>query len=80
MSADPATPPTRPTRPAPPPREARGRGPRGAADAVYGLGLVGALVFYWQAAHGVGQHLIAVLKSLVWPALLVYDALRSMKG
>jgi hypothetical protein len=48
--------------------------------AVYVLGLVGALVHYWQLAVSSGDHLLAVLKSFVWPALLVYDALRAVKG
>jgi hypothetical protein len=26
------------------------------------------------------QYVLAILKSLVWPALLAYDALRSLKG
>jgi hypothetical protein len=61
-------------------RAARSRGNGGAGDAVYGLGLIGALVYYWQEASSFWQYVLAVLKSLVWPALLVYDALRSLKG
>jgi hypothetical protein len=57
----------------------RGRSAR-AGDAVYGLGLLGALVYYWQHATSFWQYVVAVLKSVVWPALLVYDALRSLKG
>ncbi len=70
-------PPTAPRRSAP---AVRGRGAGGAGDAVYGLGLIGALVCYWQEATSFWQYVLAILKSLVWPALLVYDALRSLKG
>jgi hypothetical protein len=48
--------------------------------AVFGLGLIGALVWFWQQATGVGEHVVAVLKSLVWPAFLVYDAFKVLRG
>ena len=47
----------------------------GAGNAVYGLGLIGAWVYYIQHAHGFGAVLVAILKGLVWPAFLVYDLL-----
>jgi hypothetical protein len=37
-------------------------------------------VYYWQDAASFWGHVLAVLKSIIWPALLVYDALRSLKG
>lgn len=43
--------------------------------AVYGLGLIGAAVWYWQQADGFGGHLVGLLKALVWPAFVVYDLL-----
>jgi hypothetical protein len=46
----------------------------GSADAVYGLGLIGALVFFWQQADSFGEHVLGILKALVWPAFLVYEA------
>jgi hypothetical protein len=52
----------------------------GGAGAVYGLGLVGALVWFWQQADGLGEHLVAVLKALVWPAFLVYEAFAALAG
>ena len=53
---------------------------RGAGDAVYSLGVIGALIYFWHDAASFWQHVLAVLKSLIWPALLVYDALRALKG
>jgi hypothetical protein len=41
---------------------------------MYGLGLIGALVWYWRQAEEPGEHVRAVLKALVWPAFLVYKA------
>jgi hypothetical protein len=41
---------------------------------VYGLGLFGALVWYWRQAEEPGDRVRAVLKALVWPAFLFYKA------
>lgn len=46
----------------------------GGSNAVYALGLIGALVFFWQQADSVGEYVLAILKALVWPAFLVYEA------
>ena len=50
----------------------------GAGDAVYGLGLIGALVYYVQHAHGFWGVVLGILKAIVWPAFLVYDALKHL--
>jgi len=42
----------------------------GGGNAVYALGLIGALVYFWQQADSFGQYLLAILKALVWPAFL----------
>ncbi len=62
-------------------RSSRGApGSAGGGNAVYGLGLIGALVYYWQQADGFWEYVVAVLKSLVWPAFLVYEAFSSLLG
>jgi len=48
----------------------------GGAGAVYGLGLIGALVYYWQHADGFWAHIGAILEAIVWPAFVVYDLLQ----
>ncbi|WP_432842393.1 hypothetical protein [Dactylosporangium sp. CA-092794] len=48
---------------------------RGGGGAAYFLGFIGALVYYVQAAHGFWAVVVAILKSLVWPAFLVYRLL-----
>lgn len=45
--------------------------------AVYCLGLIGALVYFWQNADTFGQVIIGLLKAIVWPALLVYKVLEN---
>ncbi|MBN2176837.1 MAG: hypothetical protein JW722_04185 [Demequinaceae bacterium] len=46
--------------------------------AVYGLGLIGAAVYYIQESTGFGEFLVACLKAIVWPAFVVYDLLQHM--
>jgi hypothetical protein len=48
----------------------------GPAGAVYGLGLIGAAIYYISAATGFWMGVIGILKALVWPAFLVYEALK----
>ena len=50
----------------------------GGGNAVYGLGLIGALVFFWQQADSFGEYLLAILKALVWPAFLVYEVFQGL--
>ena len=53
---------------------------RGGGGAVYGLGLIGALIYYIQHADGFWPGVLGVLKALVWPAFVVYDLLRFLGG
>jgi hypothetical protein len=63
--------------------DSRGRGARGGAvaggGAVYGLGLIGALVYFIQSATSFWDGLYGVFQSVVWPAYLVYGALHSLR-
>jgi len=52
----------------------------GGGNAVYGLGLIGALVYYIQAADSFGGGVVGVLKAIVWPAFVVYDLLKFLAG
>ena len=49
---------------------------RGASEAVYGLGLIGAAIFYIGHAPTFWLGVLGFLKAIVWPALLVYEALK----
>jgi len=44
-------------------------------SAVYGLGLIGAAVYFVGSATTFWLGVLGVLKALVWPAFLVYYAL-----
>lgn len=48
----------------------------GPSGAVYGLGVIGAAVYFIQQAPSFWAGVVGLLKALVWPAFLVYDALK----
>jgi len=48
------------------------------SNAVYGLGLIGAIVYYVSTATGFWNGALGILKALVWPAFLVYETLKSL--
>ena len=50
----------------------------GGSGAVYGLGMIGALVYYWRKADGTGARLRSVPRAFVWPAFVVHDLLRHL--
>jgi len=45
----------------------------------YGLGFIGALVYYIQSATGFWDGVYGVFQALVWPAYLVYGVLHYLK-
>lgn len=47
----------------------------GGGGAVYGIGMIGAVVYYIQHASSFGDGVLGILKAIVWPALLVHKAL-----
>jgi hypothetical protein len=48
---------------------------KGTSGAVYGLGLVGAAVYFIQHATSFWAGVLGFLKALVWPAVLAYKLL-----
>lgn len=50
-------------------------GDRGMGGAVYGLGVIGAAIYYISHATTFWMGVLGVLKALVWPAMLVYQLL-----
>ena len=48
--------------------------------AVYGLGFIGAVIYYISTATGFWMGFLGFLKALVWPAFLVYEALKVLQA
>ncbi len=46
------------------------------AGAVYGLGFIGAVVYFISHACSFWMGVLGVLKAIIWPAVLVYEALK----
>jgi hypothetical protein len=45
------------------------------SNAIYGLGVVGALFYFLQNATGFGMVMIGIGKSFFWPAILMFKLL-----
>ncbi len=50
----------------------------GPSGAIYGLGLIGAAVFFISQATGFWNGVVGFLKAIVWPAFLVYELFKSL--
>ena len=54
-------------------------GGSGGGGAVYGLGLIGAWIYYISHATTFEEGVIGFLKGLVWPAFMVYEILQFLE-
>lgn len=61
-------------------KTAQRRQPMAGGDAVYGIGMIGAWVYFWKKADTNGDRALGVLKGLAWPAFLVYEAFSTLSG
>ena len=48
----------------------------GPSGALYGMGLIGAAIYFISHATGFWMGVLGFLKALVWPAILVYQAFK----
>lgn len=46
-------------------------------DAVYGLGLIGALIYFIQNADGFWMGVLGILQAIIWPVIMVYKLLEN---
>jgi hypothetical protein len=49
------------------------------SGALYGMGFIGAAVYFIQHAVGFWGGVLGFLKAMVWPAVILYKALEAMK-
>lgn len=45
-------------------------------SAFYGLGFIGALIYYITSATSFWAGILGVLKALVWPVFLIYELMK----
>jgi len=48
--------------------------------AVYGLGVIGAAIYFISQATTFWIGVLGFLKAIVWPAILVFEALRALSA
>jgi hypothetical protein len=48
--------------------------------AVYGIGLVGAAVYYFQQAETFWMFVLAIPKAIIWPGIVVFELLKTFYG
>ena len=48
------------------------------SGALYGLGIFGAWVYFWQQADIFWEYVLAVLQGIVWPAYLVFEVFTAL--
>lgn len=50
------------------------------SSSLYGIGFVGAVIYYISTATDFWMGLLGVLKALVWPGFLVYELLTMVQA
>jgi len=50
------------------------------SGALYGLGMFGAWVWFWQQADTLLEYLLAVFQGIFWPAFMVYQGFSALNG
>ncbi|MDH4262936.1 MAG: hypothetical protein OEV78_07830 [Spirochaetia bacterium] len=51
----------------------------GDGGAIYGMGLIGALIYFIQHASTFAEGVLGVLKAIFWPGILIYKVLEYLK-
>jgi hypothetical protein len=57
---------------------ANGAGAAAGGGAVYGIGIFGAWVYFFQQADGFWEFVLAFFQGIFWPAWMVYDAFAAL--
>jgi hypothetical protein len=48
--------------------------------AIYGLGIFGAWVYFWQQADSFWEYVWAFFQGILWPAFMVYEVFKNLAG
>ncbi|MBQ4819706.1 hypothetical protein [Aquimarina sp. MMG016] len=49
------------------------------SNPIYGLGFIGAAIYFISQATGFWIGVLGFLKAIVWPAILIYEVLKFME-
>ncbi|MDD2823398.1 MAG: hypothetical protein PHQ59_04960 [Candidatus Daviesbacteria bacterium] len=49
------------------------------SGAIYGIGVIGALVYFLQHAANFQEGILGIIKALFWPGVVLYKALELLK-
>lgn len=55
-------------------------GTAASSGAIYGLGIFGALFYFWQQADGFWEHAYSIFEALFWPAYMVFQAFQAFRA
>ncbi|MFD6138368.1 hypothetical protein [Promicromonospora sp. NPDC060271] len=58
----------------------RNTGAAAGGGVIYGLGIFGAWVYFWQQADGFWEFVWAIVQGIFWPAFMVYEAFAALAG
>ncbi|HPQ84320.1 MAG TPA: hypothetical protein PLQ14_07640 [Actinomycetota bacterium] len=53
-------------------------GSAASGGAIYGLGIFGAWVFFWQQADSFWEYVWVVVQGILWPAFMVYEVFKNL--
>lgn len=48
------------------------------SGAIYGLGIFGAWVYFWQQADTFWEYVLAIFQGLFWPAWMIYEVFEAL--
>lgn len=51
----------------------------GGGSALYFVGFLGALVYFWQVSNGLWEFIIGFIKACLWPAFMVYELFKYLQ-
>jgi hypothetical protein len=53
-------------------------GTAASGGAIYGIGIFGAWVYFWQEADRFWEYVLAVFQGFFWPAWMVFEAFTAL--
>jgi hypothetical protein len=57
-----------------------GSGAAASGGAIYGLGIFGAWVYFWQQAGSFWEYVLVLFQGLFWPAWMVYEGFSALNA